>query len=122
VEFHEPEPSTGDDGDRAAEQHPDLAEEPVSRRYPSTIGGAFYLLVLVASAIGLVIVTGGDWRFGIKWIGGSLGFAALVRLVLPTRDAGMLAVRRRLVDVLLLALVGAILWFLPTSIPNQPPL
>ncbi|MGA8246129.1 MAG: DUF3017 domain-containing protein, partial [Nocardioides sp.] len=64
----------------------------------------------------------GDWRLGVKWIAAALGVAALVRLVLPVRDAGMLAVRRRAVDVLLLALVGIALWFLSSTIPNQPPL
>ena len=49
-----------------------------------------------ASAVGIVV----DRRLarGIRWFGGALVFAALVRLVLPARDAGMLAVRRRLVD------------------------
>jgi hypothetical protein len=34
----------------------------------------------------------------------------------------MLAVRRRAVDVVILVLAGAALWFLAGSIPNQPPL
>jgi hypothetical protein len=99
---------------------PPVEPEPDPRRYPSTIGGAFYLLVLAGSAVGLGIVSHGNWRLGVKWVASSLVFAALVRLVLPTRDAGMLAVRRRFVDVLLLTVVGAILWFLSGSIPNQP--
>ena len=37
-----------------------------------------------------------------------------------SREAGMLAVRRRLIDVGLLTAVGVALWFLSTSIPNQP--
>jgi hypothetical protein len=32
----------------------------------------------------------------------------------------MLAVRRRAVDVMILAALGVALWFLSTSIPNQP--
>lgn len=126
MQFHESEPSTGDDGDRAAEPRHDPTLDPLlgppGRRYPSTIGGAFYLMVLLAAGAGLVIVADGNWRLGIKWIGGSLVFAAVVRLVLPAHDAGMLAVRRRLVDVTLLLGVGVLLWFLSTSIPNQPPL
>ena len=89
-------------------------------RYPSTVGGAFYLLVVGVSVIGLGIVTQGDWRLGVRWIGAALVLAALARLVLPTRQAGMLAVRRRTVDVVILAGVGAALWFLAASIPNQP--
>jgi hypothetical protein len=40
--------------------------------------------------------------------------------VLPARDAGMLAVRRRWLDCLMLAGVGALLIFLAATIPNQP--
>jgi hypothetical protein len=94
--------------------------EPGGRRYPSTIGGAFYLLVVGVSAVGLGIVTQGDWRLGVRWIAAALVLAAMARLVIPTRQAGMLAVRRRTVDVVILAGVGAALWFLASSIPNQP--
>jgi hypothetical protein len=100
------------------EPEPDV--ERVPRRYPSTIGGAFYLLVLAASIAGLVIVGHGNWRLGVRWIGSALIFAAVVRLFLPAHEAGMLAVRRRYLDVLLLAVVGVVLWFLSGSIPNQP--
>jgi hypothetical protein len=94
--------------------------EAARHRRPSTIGGAIYLGVLAAAGVGLGIVSHGDWRLGVKWIGASLVVAALVRLALPAREAGMLAVRRRLTDVGILAAVGVALWFLSTSIPNQP--
>ena len=103
--------------DAAAEEHDALEEE---RRYPSTIGGAFYLLVLVAAGVGIAIVWGGDWQLGIRCLSGALCFAALLRLVLPARDAGMLAVRNRFFDALLLGGVGAAIFFLATTIPNQP--
>jgi hypothetical protein len=90
------------------------------RRRPSTIGGAVYLGVLAAAGVGLGIVSHGNWRLGVKWIAASLVVAALVRLALPAGEAGMLAVRRRLTDVGILAAVGVALWFLSTSIPNQP--
>ena len=101
---------------------PPESAEPEGRRYPSTIGGAFYLLVLAVSAVGLVIVAQGSWRGGVRWIAAGLELAAVARLVIPRHQAGMLAVRRRPVDVAILALAGAALWFLSTSIPNQPPL
>jgi hypothetical protein len=115
VEHREPEPETADPGD-------DPGVEPRGRRYPSTVGGAFYLLVVVASGVGLGIVARGNWRLGVKWIAASLVFAALVRLVIPAQQAGMLAVRRRAVDVVILVVVGVALWVLSSSIPNQPPL
>ncbi|MEQ6902834.1 DUF3017 domain-containing protein [Nocardioides sp. YIM 152588] len=94
---------------------------PPARRHPSTLGGAFYLAILLATggAIGL-IAAGGDWRLGIRILAGALGVAGLLRLVLPERDAGMLAVRHRLLDVVLLAGVSLALFLLASSIPEQP--
>jgi hypothetical protein len=100
---------------------PDLVPpEEAPRRYPSTIGGIFYLAVLAGVGIGIGLAWSGDWRLGVKWFGGALVAAGAIRLVLRTRDAGMLAVRHRLVDVALLAGTGAVLIFLSESIPNQP--
>ena len=90
------------------------------RRYPSTIGGAFYLAVLAATMVGLGITWSGDWRLGVRWIAGALLAGAFLRLVLPRRDAGMLAVRHRLVDCLLLGTMGGVLLFLAQTIPDQP--
>jgi hypothetical protein len=116
VELREPEI------DPPVDDVPPESAEPEGRRYPSTIGGACYLVVLGVSGVGLGIVTHGDWRVGVRWIASSLLLAALARLVLPAPQAGMLAVRRRFVDIALLVVVGAVLWFLSVTIPNQPPL
>jgi len=107
------------DLDPFPEEQPESAEDG-DRRYPSTIGGAFYLVVLAVVGIAIGIVTTGAWRGGIRWFGGALIFAALVRAVLPAKDAGMLAVRRRWWDCLLLVGTGAALIFLAGSIPDQP--
>ena len=95
-------------------------EEEGGRRYPSTIGGAFYLVVIAIVAIAIGIVTTGNWRLGVQWFGGALILAAVVRAVLPAKDAGMLAVRKRWWDCLLLAGTGAALIFLAVSIPDKP--
>lgn len=98
----------------------EIAEEE-GRRYPSTIGGFLYLWVLAAAALGVAWAwLGDDWRLGVSWISGALLAAAGLRLVLPSRDAGMLAVRHRAVDVLLLGAIGGVLLFLARTIPNQP--
>ncbi len=101
-----------------------VSAEPVDpdepRRYPSTIGGAFYLLVLGVVAVALVVVALDEWRTGIRLMGGALVFAALVRLVLRSRDAGMLAVRHKVLDAVVLLALGGALVFLATSIPDQP--
>lgn len=95
-------------------------EERRARRYPSTIGGMFYLAVLAVTIVGLVWVGFGSWRTGVRIIGGALLLAAAIRLVLRPRDAGMLAVRHKAVDALLLIGVGVALFLLAGSIPNQP--
>ena len=105
--------------DAAAEEH-EAAQPVEERRYPSTIGGAFYLLVLAIAGLGIVIAWHGDWRLGIRCLAGGLCFAALLRLVLPARDAGMLAVRNRFFDAILLGGAGAAILFLASTIPNQP--
>jgi hypothetical protein len=114
------DPQPGPDLDPPVDDVPPESAEPEGRRYPSTIGGMFYLIVLAVSAVGLGVVTQGNWRLGVRWIASALVFAALVRLLIPARQAGMLAVRRRAVDVVILAAIGIALWVLSISIPNQP--
>jgi Protein of unknown function (DUF3017) len=96
----------------------EVGERP--RRYPSTIGGAFYLCILAAAATALVIATRDDWRLGVQVLGGALVAGALLRLVLANRDAGMLAVRNRFLDAALLVATGVALILLSTSIPDMP--
>jgi hypothetical protein len=90
------------------------------RRYPSTIGGAFYICVLLVTLAGLVVVAMGDWRAGVRIMGGALIAASVARVLLSPRDAGMLAVRHKALDTAMLAGLGAALMFLVTSIPDQP--
>ena len=99
---------------------PEEPLDPEVRRYPSTIGGALYILVLVACGAGVAVVAGGDWRLGVKILSGGLAFAGALRLLLPTKDAGMLAVRHRAIDVALLVAMGGLLYFLAVTIPDQP--
>jgi hypothetical protein len=94
--------------------------QPPPRRYPSTIGGALYLVALLGVGVGMIIVMLAEWRLGIRWVGGSLLFAAGCRLLVPRQHAGMLAVRHRLADTTLLGVVGGVLIVLAGSIPNQP--
>ncbi len=105
-----------------AGQPPAEPDEPedADRRYPSTIGGAFYLFILAATGVGIAAAYLDDWRLGIRIMGGALIVAAALRLVLRQRDAGMLAVRHRLVDVVVLAGMGAALVFLAGDIPGPP--
>ena len=102
-------------------EHLDGAPAPEEeRRYPSTIGGMFYLLVLVVVVGAIVVAAVDEWRTGVRIMGGALVFGALARLVLRARDAGMLAVRHKVLDALILLVLGGLLVFLAGSIPEQP--
>ena len=98
----------------------EVVEVEEERRYPSTIGGAFFLACLALTLVGLVVAWLGDWRIGIRIVGSAVIGAGVVRLLLRPRNAGMLAVRTKWFDVPALVLLGAALWFLASSIPDQP--
>ena len=89
-------------------------------RRPQTLGGVVYLGVVAAAVVGLAIVLAGAWRTGLSWIGTGLLVAAFTRLVLTERGAGMLRVRRRWSDVLMLTVAGVGLIVLSVVVPNQP--
>jgi hypothetical protein len=67
-----------------------------------------YWLALCGIALGLVWIRGGerDVRSGTLVIGGVLLAAAVARLGLPDRRAGMLGSRRRILDVAAFAVLG----------------
>ncbi len=92
-------------------------EQPEERRYPSTIGGAIYLGILALAVVGVVIATTGRWRGGVHCLAAGLILAAITRLILPRRDAGMLAVRNRFFDAALTGSIGVALWVLATTLP-----
>jgi hypothetical protein len=75
------------------------------------------LAVLAVVAIGLVQVTFDHWRRGLVVVGLALIAAALLRLLLPVRRVGFLAVRSRPVDVVLLAGAGVALVVVVLTIP-----
>jgi len=98
--------------------HPEAEVPQDTRRYPSTIGGMVYLVVLAATVAGIGVAAAGRWRLGIAWVGGSLLAAAVARLVLPESQSGMLHVRRRLVDVALLIILGGGLLVSVAAVPT----
>jgi hypothetical protein len=67
------------------------------------------LAALLSVGAGLLLVTLGYWRRGLVVIGLALVGTAVLRLVLPLRRVGLLAVRSRWADVLLLAGTGVAL-------------
>lgn len=102
------------------EETPAVEEEPAARRYPSTIGGALYVLMLLVVLVGIVVVALASWRVGVRIFGGALVVGAGMRLVLKEHDAGMFAVRTKSVDAALHMVVGGTLIALAGIIPDQP--
>lgn len=93
---------------------------PVQREAP-------LLAVLLVVVAGLVVVTrptgsGTAWRPGLFVIAGGLALATLLRLLLPTHRAGLLASRSRGIDVVTLGALATAVGVLATVIPATGPL
>ena len=94
-------------GHRAA--RPGLSTPATDRTGTAAVTWVPYLVALAGAAAGLLIA----WRgasyaaLGTGVLGGSLLAAALARLILPERYAGLLATRRKASDVLTFAVLGA---------------
>jgi hypothetical protein len=74
------------------------------------------LAVLIAVGVGLLLVAFDHWRKGLIVVGVSLLGGALLRLLLPERRVGFLAVRSRPVDVVLMAGTGLLLTVIAVAI------
>jgi hypothetical protein len=73
--------------------------------------------VLLAVLVGLAFVGQDHWRRGLLLVGAGLLVGAVVRLVLPARLAGLLVVRGRVFDAVVLAVLGGAVIALTTSVP-----
>lgn len=67
------------------------------------------IVVLVGVAIALTLVALDYFRRGSIVLAGSVLLAAFLRLLLPDREAGLLVVRSRRVDVVILGTLGVLL-------------
>ena len=76
------------------------------------------LVVLALAALGLLLVTVVDWQVGAFVLGLALLLAAALRLTLPVRSAGWLAVRTRGVDAFVLLALGFGVVVLANTIPR----
>ena len=75
------------------------------------------LVVLVLVAIGVWLIVVSHWRRGAMMIGGATGLAGLMRLVLPERVIGLLAVRGRFWDTAVTGLAGLAIIVLALVVP-----
>lgn len=63
--------------------------------------------VLGVLALGAVAAFLGHWRWASLFVAASLLLGAVLRLVLPRSTAGLLVIRRRWIDVTVMAVLGA---------------
>ncbi|MFT4010460.1 MAG: DUF3017 domain-containing protein [Nocardioidaceae bacterium] len=88
------------------------------RRYPSTVGGACYIVMGLVAIGGLGTAILGAWRTGLVIMGVALLGGALARLIVKDDVAGMLKVRRKSLDVAWLTLLGVALIVLAIVVPD----
>lgn len=76
------------------------------------------IVVLLGLAASLAVVAIVDFRPGAIGLAATLLLAAVFRLVLPERVAGLLALRRRVWDVLTLLVLGSGILILALVVPE----
>jgi hypothetical protein len=91
-------------------RHAQRARRSLPREWPIT-------LILLGVAVSLLVVALNHFRRGTVLLALFVLLAAALRLVLPAREAGLLAVRSRLIDVLTLGGLGAGLLFFALIVP-----
>jgi hypothetical protein len=86
---------------------PQGAGAAMDREHPLPIRQWPITLVLAVVGIGLLVTYADDFRYGLLVIGGAFGLGAALRLLLP--EVGLLAVRSRFTDVLVLLFFGLVI-------------
>jgi hypothetical protein len=76
------------------------------------------LVVLSVAAVGLLLVAFDGFRVGSGLLGFAVLLAGTARALLPARRVGLLAVRGRSFDVLLLLVMGVALVVLAVVVPG----
>jgi DUF3017 family protein len=94
-----------------ADDRPPIRGGWVGRQWP-------LLAVLGGGVVGLGAIALGHFRSGCLVLGVSVLFAAVARLILPARRVGLLVVRSRAFDVLVLSAMGTSLVVLAIIVPT----
>ena len=77
-------------------------------------------VVFAMLAAGLLLTRPGEWDLGLAVIGGAILLAAAFRALLPTLRVGVLAVRSRWFDTVVLAVLGTAILVLAAVVPRGP--
>ncbi|MFE1080244.1 DUF3017 domain-containing protein [Nocardiopsis alba] len=108
----------GSDGNTPDDGGAGERKAPVRRAVPYWLSQVPYALVLSTLAAGIVVVAAAYFKRGPAIIAGALLLAATFRLVLPKDWIGLLAVRRRWVDLLTLVTLAVLLIVLAWVAPQ----
>jgi hypothetical protein len=91
------------------------------RRWTGEIGRyAPFALVMAVAAAGVVLIFLYHWRIGSGLIGGSLLVAAGLRVLLPEKQLGLIALRRKLTDIVLYGGLGLLIILVAATITGGP--
>jgi hypothetical protein len=74
------------------------------------------VITMVAASLAYSAAVPPHWLRGVLGIAGAMLLAGFLRLVLPARQAGLLAVRSRLVDVVFYGGIGGMIIFLGVTL------
>lgn len=90
------------------------------RSGPGRFGQLPFAAVLLVVAIAALRIFQYHWREGAALIGAALLLAAVLRAVLPTARAGLLAIRGKLVDVVTFTALAAAVLYVALTIIGGP--
>ncbi len=115
--FRPPDPADAVDIPLAADKGLQAGPRP-PRPWYQLIGGQWPLFVsLLGVTAGLVVTSTGHWKRGTTLIGATFVLATLLRAVLPERLVGLLQVRGRAWDTLILGVLGVGILVLALVVP-----
>jgi multisubunit Na+/H+ antiporter MnhB subunit len=79
-----------------------------------------FALVIAVSVAGLLQIVLYHWRQGAVLLGGALLLAAALRMLLSDEQAGLIAIRRRVIDALLYSGLGVAVLLIALTITGGP--
>ena len=77
------------------------------------------VLAGVVAGLGLAVLGPATWRAGCLVIGAALGLGAVLRIALPSREAGLLQVRSKAFDITLLLVLAVAVVVLAVLVPSR---
>ena len=90
------------------------------RNRPARFAQLPFAVVLLVVAVAVLRIVQYHWREGTALIGAALLLAGVLRAVLPTERAGLLAIRGKVVDIVTYAGLAAAVLYVALTITGGP--